>query len=333
MAFSILLALLLSEIVIRKGNYDWRIMLRMMYYQITNEPNHQAVDDPRLLYRLKPGRQEYYGDGKTPSGDYTVTVNTLLFRGEERAPEKPDGVFRILCLGGSNVFGSGVNDPETWPTQLEAQLNERQPGRYEVWNAGACGYVPYQMIVLGREAVTKYKPDLIIYAISNLGIRPFLKPGPVRSYFEKYPELWEDFIPPECLTWPDFLSYKVGLSLTRSVRLFRYISLGRNAMQNRCKWGADPRQEKRNIRLTREFAKWAKKRTNICFFFYPGALKGIRPYEDMIGIPKLKLNADGLGDEYREIHPPPYVYEWYAEKMIPWLEENELLVPMQDKTE
>lgn len=52
--------------------------------------------------------------------------------GPEFADAKPNGIFRIVCLGDSCThFG-----PDSYPEKLQALLNEVAPGRFEVINAG-----------------------------------------------------------------------------------------------------------------------------------------------------------------------------------------------------
>ncbi|MBU0552643.1 hypothetical protein KKB55_22885 [Myxococcota bacterium] len=57
---------------------------------------------------------------------------------------KPQGVYRVLCLGDSMIYGSGVNLEETLPAQLEVALNGAAWGvDVEVINAGVSGESAY----------------------------------------------------------------------------------------------------------------------------------------------------------------------------------------------
>jgi lysophospholipase L1-like esterase len=87
------------------------------------------IPHPYLLYTLNPGYEEY---GFTQ-------VNALGYRGHEIPLAKPEGTYRILCLGGSTTFSFPyIQDPsKAWPALLESELNERYPGRrFDVVNAG-----------------------------------------------------------------------------------------------------------------------------------------------------------------------------------------------------
>jgi len=132
-------ALVISEIIVRFYDLDWRILKKTLYYQQVDQPLHMAVPDPDLLFRLKPNTGVTNPCGIRPS---SVSINSHGARGQEHSAEKPSGVFRIICLGGSNVYGACVDDHETWPARLEQELNKADPGRFEVWNLGTPAYVP-----------------------------------------------------------------------------------------------------------------------------------------------------------------------------------------------
>jgi hypothetical protein len=51
--------------------------------------------------------------------------NSLGFRGEEFEIEKPEGAFRIACLGGSTTYGVLEDFRESFPYSLQQALHER----------------------------------------------------------------------------------------------------------------------------------------------------------------------------------------------------------------
>jgi len=63
-------------------------------------------------------------------------VTSQTFRGERVAWDKPQGVTRILALGGSSTLGHGVAPDQAWPKQLQEQLGVRGRPSVEVVNAG-----------------------------------------------------------------------------------------------------------------------------------------------------------------------------------------------------
>jgi len=50
------------------------------------------------------------------------------------------GKEKILCLGDSITYGYGVDDANTYPARLQAALDHKYPGRYEVLNGGVEAY-------------------------------------------------------------------------------------------------------------------------------------------------------------------------------------------------
>ena len=65
--------------------------------------------------------------------------NRTGLRGPDYPLHPSPGVFRIAIVGDSVVFGSGVDDDDTYAAKLEARLNRDRAGRYEVLNAGHPG--------------------------------------------------------------------------------------------------------------------------------------------------------------------------------------------------
>lgn len=120
------------------------------------------IRDPELFWRIKPhfGPLSYNHISATM---YTETTNSRGFRGSEEYGSKPDGIYRIVCLGDSWTYGVMVNDHETYPAQLCRLLNAASPRRrFEVLNLGCVGYSSYQGKVLFRRCVRELAPDLIM---------------------------------------------------------------------------------------------------------------------------------------------------------------------------
>ena len=71
-----------------------------------------------------------------------VKVNSAGFRGPEVAEPKPEGVVRIMAVGGSVTFDFQVSgDDKAWPARLEHYLDRfNSRPRVEVINAGVGGY-------------------------------------------------------------------------------------------------------------------------------------------------------------------------------------------------
>ena len=123
-----------------------------------------ALDDPRFLYRNEPSLAGY----QTEPGEfgYGFTVNSLGFRGPEIAAEPPPRVLRILCVGDSFTWGTGVEDDETYPAQLARILSDDLPEQpVEVVNAGVMSWGVSQYYRWILEEGFDLDPDVIVIAM------------------------------------------------------------------------------------------------------------------------------------------------------------------------
>jgi lysophospholipase L1-like esterase len=85
--------------------------------------------------------------------------NSLGFRGPEIAPAKPPGRTRILVLGDSQTYGTGVENDETFCAALESLDPSLQ-----VINAGVGGYASDQELLMLRDWIEPLDPDVVILA-------------------------------------------------------------------------------------------------------------------------------------------------------------------------
>jgi hypothetical protein len=323
--FGIAVGFLFAEAVVRIGGFDWRYIRKIAFYQDVDLPSHEAVADPNIRFRFKPGTAVDYGR-------YKVTINSLGFRSPERPAAKPAGVYRILCVGGSNVYGANLNDDETWPAQLEKKLNALPGGGcYEVWNLGVSAQGGRQHAALAAEAIERIHPDLVIVSPSNSGIMPFLKGGPVETYFERDPLLWRNIVVGAELPLPPLLSVDAKAWLARHVRLYRLALLAwvdkKVAKPTEVGGG---QYEDQNVKAVRKLLIDYRRQTRFAFFLCPhqfcqepdGDHK--RRYTSATNAPVLSLEAADKPPEYREIHPPAYVMTWYADNIADWLRQQGL---------
>ena len=329
-------ALLLAEAIVRITGVDWRFIRQGLYYQGVDAQAHVIDLDSEILYRLRPNFTHLFsqhGDGTTPRIDYRVSINAFGARGPQRSEIKPEGVFRIIVLGGSNAYGAPSSDDRTWPTQLETLLNRQSPGRYEVWNFGTCAYVGVQMGRIGLAALDRFDPDLVILALSNSGQPAFLLDSDPRPIFLQHPELWQDLFPEAYVqSWP-CLSEKTQTWLISRVRAYRMGLLAMSAISKAPLWAGNPRIEQRNDQRMRDLLLRAKKIARACVFHgpYPSIYRDnsqkVRGLIEPTHTPYFLLdaNAPTFGDDYRNIHPPSHVYAWYAENLAGWLFEQGLI--------
>lgn len=129
--------------------------------------------DDRIVYEFRPGTRGRFMD-------HEVQINALGMRDRERTAAKPPGVFRILVLGDSHLFGWGVGQDESFAAVLQAQLDERAPGRFEVLNAGVPGYNTVMEARLFERRVDELSPDLLLvhFVDNDMDLPNFLSEPP-----------------------------------------------------------------------------------------------------------------------------------------------------------
>ncbi len=194
MLAAVVVFLSFGEIATRMTSVDRKLLSSLIYIEGDFRPNEMISPGWERHYCLRPGSRHVYWNW------LVATVNAAGYRGRERPARKPPGVYRVVCFGGSNVFGAAVGDGKTYPAQLERELNKRYPGRFEVWNAGTCAYVLSQDIAAARRAITLLDPDMMIFTVTNRGRRAFndRQERSFLPFFDAVPALyWENlyFLP------------------------------------------------------------------------------------------------------------------------------------------
>lgn len=114
----------------------------------------RATYDP-AWYRQPPFRP-----GESPR------LNRDRLRDVDYGPKAP-GTYRVLLLGDSFTFGSGVADDDAiWPALVERRLNAERPlagvERYEVLNGGLPGSLTDQWVALYAQQRRTFQPDLVL---------------------------------------------------------------------------------------------------------------------------------------------------------------------------
>ena len=136
--------------------------------------NHFASSEDYLRYALyseiDPSAFRWTGHhylNYYPSPNYRkegTYHNTLGYRNDEFPIQKPEGVFRIVALGGSSTYTEKVKDnAKTFTAQLEAILRQRYGyTNIQVINAGVPGYNTWETLINLEFRVLDLNPDLII---------------------------------------------------------------------------------------------------------------------------------------------------------------------------
>ncbi len=150
-------------------------MLGMPLLEMTSfrRVTNRTVDfDPFLFWKFKPNQV------LDAEGVYLkpVRINGQGFRGGEFSGEKPEGVFRIICLGDSGTFGWSVGEDETYANQLGRLLEEKYGrGGFEVLNLGVTGYSSRQGRELFARRAAGFEPDMVVFAFGPNDRLPALK--------------------------------------------------------------------------------------------------------------------------------------------------------------
>lgn len=124
---------------------------------------------PGVRYVLRPGASGVHRFPSNPSGYFdpgatlTYRTNALGFRGPETTIQKPPGTFRVVGVGDSFMFGTGVRQEDTFLAELERRLNEGPGGRrFEVLNLGVFGYDSQEEVAMLEHRGLALDPDLVV---------------------------------------------------------------------------------------------------------------------------------------------------------------------------
>ncbi len=304
-ALSVSALFLGGEIFARLSDLDLKLLRPLLYYQSAHVEVHRVSADPRLRYELKPGAR-----GEGPS--YRISINRLGFRDKEREAAKKPGVIRIICLGGSNVFGLGVDDDETFPYYLEEFLKRKLKRTVEVWNCGLNGSVLSQNVAMAEKVLEEYDPDVFIFHYSNTGRRAFLDGQPYAAFFKEDKDLFGEelkFIPWNETSW--------GARLLRRSAFWRVFVICLNYIgavpQNNPRFASEDVNEKA---LTDFYQKQGEKHPIFLVPFWWRTQAFLNsPIKQQVRLYHPD-NLPHLADlEYYEVHPPAYVHKWCAERV------------------
>ena len=313
--------LVVCEAAIRLLDLDWRLVQKVLP-RIPRLQAHVPSADPRLLYALEPDDPDMSG------GKDIFRINSLGCRGLEPNLSDPKRA-RVLVLGGSNVWGAnGITDSQTWPAQLKAILRQKTGAPLEVLNCGVSGYNALQMCATLERLAPRLKPDLIVFAYSNIGPRLFLEgTADPASYFERDPSLWWEILSVD-LEQAGEDAVPLDTRLLGLSALYRFARLAHRIAAWEDMPGTFHLNQYRSahyISTARRCLKAARQKAKVAVFIVPGSPAGFSEYTQGLDIPVLKLDRAGLPQAYLDIHPPAHVLEWTAYKLAYWLLEQGLI--------
>jgi CheY-like chemotaxis protein len=96
-------------------------------------------------------------------GRVVYQFNQWGLRGPDFPLVAPNGVRRILLLGGTSTFGMGVGEKDTVSVRLEALLNENRPGSFQVINGGLWALSPEEQWSFVKGQGFNFKPETILW--------------------------------------------------------------------------------------------------------------------------------------------------------------------------
>ena len=170
---STLTAFLLAEVAVRLVESFSTLSASEVAARLDPEPADQEVtlgrrslrglvrasDQPDRVYELVPGlRGSFLGQ--------PFSINSEGLRDHETPVGKPEGVFRIVGLGDSVMFGWGVAQDESYLALVEAELARRAAETggptVEVLNFGVPGYNTAMEVATFEHQALAYDPDLVV---------------------------------------------------------------------------------------------------------------------------------------------------------------------------
>jgi lysophospholipase L1-like esterase len=124
-----------------------------------------VFDNPRVFQHNRPYVQDNAQRGFVLRAGYSTPRMTVTRDGfRANAPERQEPAWaenRIICLGGSTTFGWGLADQESYPAQLEDELQGLLEKPVSVINAGVPSYTSEQ-VCLYLDALFDLQPQLVI---------------------------------------------------------------------------------------------------------------------------------------------------------------------------
>jgi lysophospholipase L1-like esterase len=101
------------------------------------------------------------------TGSQPIGLNDQGYRGPVTPPARQGDELRILCLGDSTTFGTGVGAPDAWPFQLAEALRARTPRPVSAMNVAFEGASLRTMQLAYHNQWAAYHPDAVALLTSG----------------------------------------------------------------------------------------------------------------------------------------------------------------------
>ncbi len=121
------------------------------------------VDDPHWGWKPAPGDYLH----RTPEYVAAGRVNAHFMNDREENLAGDVAKTRVLILGDSHTFATGISTTQTWAKQLEQQLNAAAGSDiFRTFNAGTTGYSLHQYLSRLRDDGPRLKPHYVVVGLS-----------------------------------------------------------------------------------------------------------------------------------------------------------------------
>lgn len=164
-----------AELFIR-ANYPYRTPDTLRESSLEFEP---SLFSRHMLPQMEQTYQELDGTG-------FATVNDKGYRGDNFDILKPEGVTRIVILGGSGVFDIHAPDHEDWPQLVEDNLVTKGLSNVEVINAGIPGHASWDSVGRLYSEIWQFNPDIILLYNAWNDIKYFCSLSETHSLLREY---------------------------------------------------------------------------------------------------------------------------------------------------
>jgi lysophospholipase L1-like esterase len=150
--FALITVLVPLVLVIAVGEIGGRIYVHFKY------------GVPGKSYGIYMADEELGATHRPNSYNTNSVINNFGFRdSEDITEEKPPGVTRVYCSGGSTTFCYNLDTPDSWPSLLQEKLRQAKGHeRDEVLNAGQITFAVSQEFVLAKRMIPRLRPDIVI---------------------------------------------------------------------------------------------------------------------------------------------------------------------------
>lgn len=146
---SLLFSIGAVELVIRAAD-----PLGISYYEQAGDYMRDKLADDDLIFRHRPSWETRYGEVLVMYNERGLRDRPILPKGEQE--------YRVLALGDSVTFGTGVDQDKTFTARLEPLLQKRLHRPVRVINSGVGGYNTVQEVAYFKREGISLQPDLVM---------------------------------------------------------------------------------------------------------------------------------------------------------------------------